>query len=70
MVDAFDTIFVSFLTILAGLLAVASTVPAFAVAHPFVPIDCPGRDGADPTITLPEASKACDHLFGGSIVID
>ena len=55
--------------ILAGLLAVASTVPAFAVAHPFVPIDCPGRDGADPTITLPEASKhACDHLFGGTNV--
>ena len=57
--------------ILAGLLALATAMPVFAVAHPFVPIDCTGLDGADPIVTLPEASKnACPHLFGGTIGVD
>jgi len=56
--------------ILAGLLALATAVPVFAVAHPFVPIDCPNLDGLDPTTTPRAAQNACDHLFGDSTGVD
>ena len=55
--------------ILAGLLALATTVPAFAVAHPNVPIDCNGLNDAVVETPL-AATAACPHLFGGSIVVD